>query len=416
MKRFLITFTVFVGMPMLAAVGCNAILGNEPGRLSQDAAISTCPADQKSCGPVCAPLDDPKLGCAGDCTVCPTPINAQSACVPVNGVYNCGLGDCNSQFGDCDNNVATGCETHTTVRANCGSCGNDCKQDYCERQGTGYICSATCDSPNTLCPPDAGPTEQECIDTTTDIANCGGCGVNCAVPNGVGDCAGGSCKITCDPNYFLCGGACVLPSQSQCGSSCTPCTPPNTCDTTAGSDSYGTCVSPADAGTECTTHLCGSACCANDTDVCCPSTFTLCTPETDTACGPSCDVCNTATGSTCTGHACVCTAGFDRTCRLGSQYWCCLFADSCDQITAGQCDAPDAGGADAGGGDAGGGDAGGGDAGGGDAGTGLGGPCTLTSQCIPSLCCCSAGSTCEMFQTNLQDGGTTCAVTGSCGP
>ncbi|MGH7281157.1 MAG: hypothetical protein ACRELY_06525, partial [Polyangiaceae bacterium] len=193
-----------------------------------------CGAGQKACVGTCVAETDPSSGCSGPCTACAEPTNAQAACILQNGALACGLGVCNPKYADCDNNPANGCETQLTVRAHCGSCGNDCNQEFCETQGTASICSATCDAPNTLCPPDAGAAPQECVDTTTDTANCGACGVNCAVPNGVGSCDNSTCNIACDANYFLCAGACVLPSDSQCGASCARCSPPSACDTAAG--------------------------------------------------------------------------------------------------------------------------------------------------------------------------------------
>lgn len=131
--------------------------------------------------------------------------------------------------------------TQTDVN-NCGSCGNACASGE-------SCCSGTCTT----------------LDTTS---NCGSCGNACTAPaNGSATCSGGSCVITCDSGYFKCGDKCVDTSTDVnncgcCGTTCTGgtcqqgyCTCPtgtrfccgsdNTClggkcvpDVTCGSDQY----------------------------------------------------------------------------------------------------------------------------------------------------------------------------------
>ena len=59
----------------------------------------------------------------------PYATNCVPACVPTNGTCNtdCSI-TCDADYGDCNGNVADGCETHLTDVGNCGSCGNDCGQ------------------------------------------------------------------------------------------------------------------------------------------------------------------------------------------------------------------------------------------------------------------------------------------------
>lgn len=201
--------------------------------------VGACTLGQKSCVGKCVEQTDPSVGCSGECTTCVAPPNAGAACVLSGGNYVCGLGTCNPQYGNCDTDPTSGCETHTTTRQHCGNCGTDCLQEFCERQGDGYVCSATCDPPNVTCPSDAG---LECADLQTDNEHCGQCNVSCAVSNGSGTCKDGTCDIGCNAGYFLCAGACSLPSQSSCGASCAPCAAGDTCDTSAGSPTYGQCV------------------------------------------------------------------------------------------------------------------------------------------------------------------------------
>ena len=61
--------------------------------------------------------------CGGCDNVCPSPPNASASCTA--GV--CGVGACNRGFGNCDANLANGCEVNTNTSAtHCGACGNRC--------------------------------------------------------------------------------------------------------------------------------------------------------------------------------------------------------------------------------------------------------------------------------------------------
>lgn len=234
-----------LGFPLIAVAGACFNLGSleqtSDGGVDAASLVDTgvCGASQKMCVGKCVDQSDPSVGCSGDCTTCIAPPNAGNACALSGGNEVCAMGACHEQYSDCDTDPSTGCETHTTVSTNCGSCGNDCLQEFCERQGTGYICSATCDMPNVKCPTADGGLD--CVDLQTDTEHCGQCNVSCAVSNGSGTCKNGACDISCNGGYFSCNGACSLPSQSSCGASCAPCTDGTTCDTSTGSPTYGQC-------------------------------------------------------------------------------------------------------------------------------------------------------------------------------
>lgn len=73
------------------------------------------------------------------------------------------------------------------------------------------------DEPVTQCDPGETACAGVCVDTDTDPANCGGCGVPCD-----GDCVNGECfgmPPDCSPGQELCDGACVntLVDASHCG-------------------------------------------------------------------------------------------------------------------------------------------------------------------------------------------------------
>jgi hypothetical protein len=307
-KRFALVAALVVATAELSAIGCNAILGNDPGTLLQEASTSesSCPAGEKSCG-ACVDITDPKVGCGGACSACTSPQNGQAACVLENDVQTCGLGSCNAQFGNCDNDPSNGCETHTTTKENCGSCGADCKPlPYCEPNLSGdggYVCSATCDSPNITC--DGGDAGTECVDPNNDNSNCGECNHSCTVTNGTGSCMNGACTVQCDLGDVPCGTnqSCIASSNTACGPSCTDCTSVgDVCDL-----STDKCVSngPADSGSHtCTNGGCGYPVCA------------LC------GIGASCD----GTGN------CVCTSGGQQLCTQAGNPpndWCCGIDQNC---------------------------------------------------------------------------------------
>jgi glucosylceramidase len=114
----------------------------------------------------------------------------------------------------------------------------------------------------------------DCIDTSSDPTNCGGCGIPCSTGQ---VCQNGACQ--CQAGLMLCNGSCVASDATHCGSCATTCQTGQVC-------SNGACISSCD-GTGLT--LCGSSCVD-------PST-------SNTSCGG----CGTTCGSTqhCAGAVCV---------------------------------------------------------------------------------------------------------------
>jgi hypothetical protein len=91
----------------------------------------------------------------------------------------------NIQFFASDTSCAAGEETCSNAcvdtssnPANCGGCGNVCAAE------------ATCAGGTCMCPGGATQCLQECVDTSTNTAHCGGCGNVCAL---TATCTGGEC-------------------------------------------------------------------------------------------------------------------------------------------------------------------------------------------------------------------------------
>jgi hypothetical protein len=221
-------------------------------------------------------------------------------CAVTNGTPVCASGtcqraSCNSGFGDCDGNLANGCETATdTSTAHCGGCGRACPSGQACRAGA---CQTTCaPAPLMTC-------SGACVDTSTSAAHCGSCGRACTFPNAAGECRGGTCaqgactagfadcvvamagcetNVNTDPNH--CGGCGVACGRANgtptctagaCGITCnagfTNCDndPSDGCETATGTDvrNCGTCgraCSFANAAATCVSGACTLGTCQRD--------------------------------------------------------------------------------------------------------------------------------------------------------
>jgi len=142
----------------------------------------------------------------GACGVACSSPNATSACV--NGA--CTVAACHNGFSDCDNNPANGCETNTSISvSSCGACGNVCSTPNGTPACTNGFCAvAFCNAGFANCDGNVGDGCE--IDTQSDVNNCGGCGRQCVVANGVPGCFNSQCGVVaCNPGFVLSGGSCV---------------------------------------------------------------------------------------------------------------------------------------------------------------------------------------------------------------
>lgn len=141
----------------------------------------------------CLDLSNDTSNCGSCRNFCPYSSHMTDyACV--NGACQ---GDCAAGFGSCD--PTNPCETNfSTDKNNCGACGNACSGD-----GQGCVngqcaCVANCGpggsvDANCQCTCAAGLTScgASCVDTNTDVNNCGGCGQTCGPI--VSECSAGKC-------------------------------------------------------------------------------------------------------------------------------------------------------------------------------------------------------------------------------
>lgn len=143
--------------------------------------------------------------CGGCGRVCAAVANATPTCT----MSSCGA-TCNAGFGNCDNNIVNGCEINlNTSPLNCGACGTVCP---IPANGTATcalgVCGASCSAGFGNCD---GNIANGCeVDTNNSNSHCGGCGMVCAAPaNATTQCGAGRCVITCDNGFTLSGAVCV---------------------------------------------------------------------------------------------------------------------------------------------------------------------------------------------------------------
>ena len=94
--------------------------------------------------------------------------------------------------------------------------------------GVFLICLGTlalgCSHPSVDCPKAFKTCGEICVDTATDVANCGACGTACAAGQ---VCSAGTCATTCQTGLTACGGSCrdLQTDAANCGACGTACTP-----------------------------------------------------------------------------------------------------------------------------------------------------------------------------------------------
>ncbi len=98
---------------------------------------------------------------------------------------------CNYVDDDCDGDTDEGFDLQSDPE-NCGECFWQCHAEQVCDMGS---CADSCQGGRTEC-------DRACIDTSSDLLNCGGCGKVCELQNASQRCSGGQCLLTsCDPGW-----------------------------------------------------------------------------------------------------------------------------------------------------------------------------------------------------------------------
>jgi hypothetical protein len=155
----------------------------------------------------------------------------QSQCLAV--CQNCNrdtgrIGGSCDRYVCCSKAACRGVCSNLTSDPNCGACGNNC----------GAFGATCCGG--------------HCADLSSDIDNCGRCGVVCAAPppGEVAICVSGWCQYECAPGTVNCNGKCtyVATDPNNCGAC------GNVCPADAPNCSGGTCSNCDPGGTLCNGH------------------------------------------------------------------------------------------------------------------------------------------------------------------
>jgi hypothetical protein len=268
--------------------------------------VETCNAGFDDCNGMDADgceanLLDSAMTCGTCANVCPAGQNGTTTCD--NG--QCAI-NCNAGFGDCDGDVANGCETDVNGSlANCGQCGQACAPPNGTGACNGGACQlSACTAPFDDCDNDPGNGCETNLNTS--VGNCSTCGMACAFANAGAACNMGVCALgNCNTGFGNCDGmnangceTATTNDPAHCGMCGFPCS------------------SAPNAQAACVNSTCGLACDAGFSD-CDGMAATGC--EVDTAinvnhcgqCGRACSGSNVASKS-CTNGLC------DSTCALGS--------------------------------------------------------------------------------------------------
>ncbi|MEA2696814.1 MAG: hypothetical protein QOI66_1085 [Myxococcales bacterium] len=183
---------------------------------------STCTAGVPAACVATTPSTDTSR-CGAACGAC----DANTAKTCAGGVCQCGgASACAGGATCCGSGATAGCFDTTTNIDNCGGCGVKCPAGgyHCDRGckcGAGGVCGAG----ETCCGSGAGAT---CIALGQSMGNCGACGMVCDATRS-NACSGGACKCgaaaQCAAGQTCCGGSCFDLAHDVdhclgCGSTC----------------------------------------------------------------------------------------------------------------------------------------------------------------------------------------------------
>ena len=188
-------------------VGCSGMTPICDTTGATNTCVENCAGTAEStlCGGSCVDTTSDPLFCGG-CTNRCGGSTGQEAMWSCNASM-CVIDSCNTGFGDCDVDISNGCETDTTSSTDhCSACGMKC--GGLTGLNSSWSCSAStceiamCTAPFLDCA--NGATDGCEADSSSDLNNCGGCGVSCSGDNATWTCDG-TCQVdSCDVGFDDC--------------------------------------------------------------------------------------------------------------------------------------------------------------------------------------------------------------------
>lgn len=178
-------------LPGVFAAGCADYVG--PSLVCSDGGDAIVFLSQRT---VDISNDPENCGCVG--ARCPRNPHGSQVCT--NG--RCGT-SCAGLWGDCNGDPSDGCELYLNEVSYCGACGVVCALPHATAMCTDGACAvASCEMGYSDCNHSAADGCE--VDLNT-VANCGGCGVRCDLPNATPSCLNQTCRVSvCLTGYEDC--------------------------------------------------------------------------------------------------------------------------------------------------------------------------------------------------------------------
>jgi hypothetical protein len=139
----------------------------------------------------------------------------------------CTIASCDTGYGDCNQKAADGCETPTSSDlANCGGCGVVCGSAHASPSCMGGVCTLNCAAGFGNCD---GNYANGCeADLTSDPAHCATCNNMCPHFGGTASCVASVCHIACTAPWCKCD----MNANTGCMTLCTTTTDCGACGVT----------------------------------------------------------------------------------------------------------------------------------------------------------------------------------------